>query len=99
MTYAPRVDLRGRRGFGLRPLDGGCEVLFQQLLDLRQVRATVEPRDHALLDHEDERGDLVDGEFRQELRMLVGVHAPHAEPVAFLPGDVREEALHAARRA
>jgi len=74
-------------------------VLFEQLLDLRQVRATVEPRDHVLLDHEDEGGNLVDGEFRQERRMLVGVHAPHPEPVAFLPRDVREEALHAARRA
>ena len=67
-------------------------------LDLRHVRAPVEPVDDPLLDDEYERRHLLDAEALQELRVLVGDDALEAQAIALLAGDVCEQALHAARR-
>ena len=73
-------------------------MLVEQLLDLRHVRATVDAVDHALIDHEHERRNLFDAELCEQARMLVCIDAPDTEAIALLPLNVREEALHAARR-
>jgi len=73
-------------------------MLLEELLDLRHVGAAVDAVDHALVDHEDERRHFLDRELLEQPRMLVRIHSPHAQPVALLPGDVGEEAFHAAGR-
>ena len=57
------------------------------------------PVDDTLVDHEHERRNLVDRELLEQPRMLVRVDAPDPQAVALLALDVREEALHATRRA
>src|SRR5215216_3547689 len=82
-------------GLGERRLG---QVLLEELLDLRRVRAAVDAIDDTVVDHEHERRDVLDRELLEQARVLVCVHAPDAEPVALLALDVSEEALHAARR-
>src|SRR3954452_6610897 len=86
IRFAP--ELR-ERGLG--------QVLLEELLDLRHVRAPVDAGDHTPVDHEHERWNVHDSELLEQARMLVGVHAPDAQPVAVLALDVSEEALHATR--
>ena len=75
------------------------EVRLEHRLDPRRGRAPVEPRDDALLDDERERRHLLDAEALGEVGPVVDVDLAHAEPAAFLPRDVREQALHPPGRA
>jgi hypothetical protein len=82
-----RVDLGG---------DRFRQVLLEQLLDLRHVRAAVDTPCDLAVDHENERRNLSNAEFAHQPGMIVGVHTPHAQAFALLAGDVREQALHPA---
>jgi hypothetical protein len=74
-------------------------MLLEQLLDLGQVRPAVDPAHDLLLDHEYEARHLIDDKPAYEARMLVCIHAPHAQAVTLLTRDMREQTLHPARRA
>src|SRR5580765_9077840 len=80
-----------RRGFRL-------QMLLEQRLDARLAHATFEAADDALAEHEHERRDGRDAEPLRELRLLVDVDPEDAHTLAFLAREMREQALHPARR-
>src|SRR5256885_6826503 len=71
----------------------------EHALDLRSARASLDPVDDALALDEDERRHGLDQETLGKLRPLLDVDAHHAESAALLSRKMREEALHAPRRA
>jgi hypothetical protein len=74
-------------------------VRLDHAFDLRGARATGETRDDALVLDEHERRHLLDLEPLRELGPLLHVDALHDEAFALLAREVREQALHPARRA
>ena len=66
--------------------------------DRRRARTALEPVDDALVLHQRERRDDVDLEAFRQLRPLVHVDPHDAHALALLALDVREQALHPARR-
>src|SRR2546426_607263 len=72
---------------------------LDELLDLGGVGPAFEPRDCTLPLDEDECRDPLDLEPLRELRPLLDVDARHAQPMPLLARKLREEAVHAARRA
>lgn len=68
---------------------------IEHLFDSRRRHTSLETRDDAAVDHERERGNRVDAEPGRDVRTLVDVDLSHRQMLAFLPRDVREQALHA----
>src|SRR5438874_12779060 len=75
------------------------DVLLDHALDLRGADPTLEAGDGSLLLDEDERRHDLDAELLRELGLGVDVDARDAEPSALLACQVRDQALHTARRA
>ncbi len=105
VTFDHRV-IDGKRAadFGLAVIErlqalGGLEVLADERLELRRGRAAVDPRDDPLAAHEGDRRHLRDAKALRDVGALVDVDLLHPEGRALLARDVREQALHAARRA
>jgi hypothetical protein len=74
-------------------------VRLEHRLDLRRARAAVDAADHALPLDQDQRRDVGDLEALGQCRLPIDVHADDAQARAFLPCQVREQALHPAGRA
>jgi hypothetical protein len=60
------------------------EVGLEHRLDPRRRSASLEPRHHALLDHEGKRRHLIHAEALGEVRPVVHVDLAHAETAASL---------------
>lgn len=74
------------------------QMQLEQLLDLRHARATVDPVDDRLVTYEHEGRHFRYAESLDETRVRFRINASNVQPGALPARDVREEALHAARR-
>lgn len=74
-------------------------MLGEHRLDHRRAHASVQAGDRLAADDEHERRHVLHPHLLDEVSPLVDVDVQHAQPVAILARDVRDEALHPTRGA